>query len=168
MHKQLQTIINKLGKTPEQEPEFYNFVKDEDLGLMGIYESVNFLLERAGKNIDDYSSEELSKFFSEARKKVLDFKYDNGKYKSTENTKELDNLSFKQRMQLATIVKDFSMTDDDDERKKLYDQQKEFIWNAVNLNKADLSDWEIALVEDIIITQASDSVKTALDIELGN
>lgn len=168
MHKQLKTIINKLGKTPEQETEFYELMNDEDLGIRSIPKATRMLIERSGKNFDDYDKKDLSEFFSAARKRILDYKYESGQYKKTSKTEKLDNLTFEEDMELAALGQDIATVEGDEEREKIMNDQRDYIWKVVNLDKDELTKWEIGLVEDQVLSAAIGTARTALDSDLGN
>ncbi len=165
---QLKTILNKVGKNPNDEPEIYGFIKDDP--TMAIFEIPKFVIERANKEMDDFDSQELALLYRLVRNKVISPKYESGEYKSTEATKELENISFKDRVSLFQLTQRATELDDDDEKsmKKIIKKQQDFIWGAVNLNKADLSEWETNLVEAQVMAQALQMAQTALDVDLGN
>ena len=165
---QLKTILNKTGKTPNDEPDIYNFIKDDP--TMSIFEIPKFVIERAGKSMDDFDSDELALFFRLIKEKVMSTKYDSGEFKSTENTKELENISFSDQVSLFKLTQKAIDIEIDDKKgmKKIVKEQQDFIWNIVNLNKKSLSDWEVNLVEAIVMEQAIKMAQTALDVDLGN
>lgn len=165
---QLKTMVNKVGKTPNDEPEIYNFIKDDP--TMSIFEIPKFVIERAGKSIDDFESGELALFFRLVKNKVVSTKYENGEFKSTSNTKELENISFGDRVNLFKLTQKSLAIDNEDKKamKKLVKEQQDLIWNIVNIDKKELSDWEINLVEAIVMAQALQMAQTALDVDLGN
>lgn len=165
---QLKTIVNKLGKTPNDEPEIYSFIKDDP--TMSIFEIPKFVIERADKSMDDFESDELALLFRLVKDKVISTKYDNGEFKSTPNTKELENISFGDRVSLFKLTQKTLDIDSDDKKamKKLVKEQQDYIWNIVNISKKSLSDWETNLVEAIVMAQALQMAQTALDVDLGN
>ncbi len=170
---QLKTILNKVGKTPIDEPEIYTLIKDDDKEGMAFYEVPLFVINRADKEIEDFDSDELALLYRLVSKKVTGAKYDSGEYKSTEATKNLENLSYKNRVTLFSITKKGAKlisdgSPDKDDIDDSVKEQKTFIWGVVNLDKNDLTDWEQGLVESICIDQALDVASTALDVELGN
>ncbi len=165
---QLKTILRKVGKTPIDEPEIYSIIKDN--GAMSFYDVPKFVLDRAKKKIDDYDSEELALFYRLIKEKVNNLKYDTSKYKSTENTKELENLSYKDRVTLFDLTKRGAEIDMEDKEGmvSVLEEQKELVWSMVNLDKNLLTEWEQGLVEAIAMSQALDIASTALDVDLGN
>jgi len=164
---QLKTILRKVGKTPIDEPEIYNIIKDAD--AMAFYDVPKFVLDRAKKNIDDYDSQELALFYRLVRDKVIDVKYENDEFKSTPNTKELENISYKDRVSLFALTKKGALlAGDDDEVAKIFEEQRDLVWGIVTLSKNSLTEWEQNLVEAICLAQALDVGATAMDIDLGN
>jgi len=164
----LKTMLNKAGKTPNEEPEIYTLLKDNP--AMAIFEVPKFVIERAKKEIDDFDNDELALFYNLITDRVINVKYDSGEFKSTPNTKELENISFENRVRLFDLTqKAVSIdSDDTDATESLIKEQQAFIWKAINLNKKGLSDWETNLVEAIVMSQALKMAQTALDVDLGN
>lgn len=165
---QLKTMLNKVGKTPNDEPEIYSFIKEDP--TMAIFEIPKFVIERADKSMDDFESDELALLFRLVKEKVIATKYESGEFKSTPNTKELENISFEDRVSLFKLTQKAIDVDGTDKKavKKIVKEQQEFIWNIVSLSKKSLSDWEVNLVEAIVMAQALQMAQTALDVDLGN
>lgn len=164
----LKTMLNKVGKTPIDEPEIYAILQDDP--TMAIFEIPKFVIERAEKDINTFDNDDLALFYNLVRNKVFDTKYENGSYKSTENTKELENMSFKDRVLLFGMSQKASEIESGDKKamNKLVKEQQSFIWKAANISKKGLTDWEINLVESIAMAQAVSMAETALDLDLGN
>ncbi len=165
---QLKTILNKVGKTPIDEPEIYTLLKDNP--SMAIFEVPDFVITRAKKDINDFDNDELALFYHYVSDKVINTKYGSGEFKSTPNTKELENISFKDRVLLFNLTqKSLSIDADDKEATTdLIKEQQAFIWKTVNIDKKPLNDWEANLVEAIVMSQALKMAQTALDVDLGN
>ena len=164
----LKTMLNKVGKTPIDEPEIYAILQDDP--TMAIFEIPKFVIERAEKDINSFDNDDLALFYNLVRNKVFDTKHDNGSFKSTEKTKELENMSFKDRVTLFGMSQKATEIDKDDkeEMDKLVKDQQSFIWKSASIGKKGLTDWEINLVESIAMAQAISMAQTALDVDLGN
>ncbi len=170
-NSQLKTMLNKVGKTPIDEPEIFSLLTDEP--KRAIFKVPQFVIERAKKDIASFESKDLALFYRLVRDKVTDVRYENGKFKSTEKTKDLQNISFEEENELFVLSQELNElgTDDEDEFEDQVKKQQDYIWGIVNISKKGLTDWEINLVEAIVMSQMSDMAKTALtplDDELGN
>lgn len=165
---QLKTMLNKVGKTPLDEPEIFNLGKDNP--SMAIFEIANFVIERAKKDIESFDNDELALFYRLVSDRVMNVKYASGEFKSTPNTKELENISFKDRVKLFDLSQKASEIEADDKEATdaLVKEQQAFIWKTVNINKKPLTEWEVNLVEAIVMSQALQMAQTALDVDLGN
>ena len=164
---QLKTMLRKVGDTPIKEPELYSIIKDND--MMAIYEVPKFIIDRAGKNIDDFDSEELALLYRLAVKKITEVKNEKGEFKTTPNTENLENLSFKDRVTLFSLTeKAMKISDDKDATDKIFTEQRDLVWEYVNLDKNSLTEWEQGLVESICMAEALGVASTALDVQLGN
>jgi len=164
----LKTMLNKVGKNPIDEPEIYSLLKDSP--TMAIFEIPKFVIERAKKEIESFDNDDLALFYHLVTDKVVNVKYDSGEFKSTTNTKELENISFENRVRLFDLSQNALKLDSDDKEatESLIKDQQAFIWKAVNISKKALSEWEINLVEAIVMSQALKMAQTALDVDLGN
>ena len=164
----LKTMLGKVGNTPIDEPEIHTLLQDNK--AMAIFEIPKFVIERAKKDIEDFDSDDLALFYHFVMNKVVNVKYDSGSYKSTEKTKELENISFENRVRLFDMSQETSNidVDNEDEMDAHVKKQQAFIWKAVNIGKKGLTDWEINLVEAICMDQALKMAQTALDVDLGN
>lgn len=165
----LKTMLNKVGKTPMDEPELYDMIKEN--GGMVFYDVPKFIVSRAGKEIDDYKPNELALLYRLAVDKITGLKYENGKYKSTKATKELEPLSYEDGVALLDLIRKGAKAVTEDDVKTVEETvkaQRDFVWSVCNLDKNDLTEWEQSLVEAQVVDETLDIGATALDIELGN
>ncbi len=166
---QLKTMLNKAGKTPLEEPEIYAILMDEE--TVPEYYIPKFVIDRAGKTLEDFDkNDELSLFYRLIVEKVNGMKYENGEFKSTPKTKEIGLLSHLAKSTLWNMSKKaFKLDDDDVEgREANAKDQVDYIWNALEVDKNDLSEWEQKLVESQCFAQAIEAGGTSIGRELGN
>ena len=130
--KELQECLESWGKTPIEEPEFFELTQTatfEDLKDAAIKDL----------NIDDFNSLDVATFADRVYKRVTDKIDEDGKYKTTAN---IDKVKLPRTTQLKALKK--LVIDDAGEEKV----NKE-IFKIAGVKEKDISEWEANLIKDL-------------------
>ena len=161
-------IVAKVGDTPAKEPDLFNMIMEEGVGVL--IELPNIVLEREGVSTKDFKREEIALFVNEVVEKVRSLKGTDGFYKETKKTKGVvDKLSYEDCIKLydyAMEQMNLDIDEDAEKIKELQDATDSLVWEIANIKKDGLSDWEQLLVSEQIKSCAYDTSLTALGREL--
>ena len=167
-NEKLLEIVKKVGDTPAKEPDLFNLIMEEGVGVL--IQLPTKLLARHDLTTRDFKRDEIAMFVNEVVEKIRSLKGEDGFYKETEKTKGVvDRLGYEDCIQLydyALEEMDLKSDEDSEKIKGLQDDADALVWEIANISKDGLTEWEQLLVSEQIKSCAYDTSLTALGREL--
>jgi len=158
--KELQTIIDSLGDTPLDEPELFKALDEKPLKKS---KAIKIALARHDLKLKDFKNAlDLANFFHALTEKIVSFRDDEGAFKSTENTAEMDLPDFEEAETIQEFWIDLMEETNTKKQAKMNEEFEEIAWEISGLKKAKLTDWEQSLVVQQILQSAYDVTLTSL------
>jgi hypothetical protein len=145
----LDKIIVDLKDTPFDEPEIFALYEKNKNDRISV---VELALAGSELKIEDFSADQGSAFFFAIVSKITNLKREDGFYKETERTKGIRELNMKETEMLLDMAKEAQEEEDPVKAVKLNDKLEKKTFELSGLKEKDLTEWEISLVKDQIIS----------------
>jgi len=162
-NQKLLELVENLGDTPTKEPKLYKIITSTDEDKWA-----NLVKTVLGKkdSIDNYTMEEFGLLIDAIKSRVVSIKDEDGNYKSTPNTEDMNLPKPSVGMKMFALAKKKAIGVDVDD--DIDEQIEKLVWEASGLNKDDLSDWEQVLVSEQIQASVYNPMLTAEGMNLKN
>lgn len=159
----LKEILEKIGNTPEVEPEIFELSEKINKQEASIIDLVLKYLSE--EDMDTYDIDEISYFAGEVMRKVTSHKDKDGIFKQTEATKDWERPKPSHIKVFETKIREVAKIDNSniEEITKWSEDYETFLLKASKMQDKVLSPWERALV----IEQTSEALRGYINSFLG-
>jgi len=168
MNEKLTKLLEKIEDTPIKEKEIYEaIIKNHPKKS----KAVKIALGRDDLSINDFTALEIAEFYNAMHKKITELKNEDGFFKKTQKTQNMELPSFEETEEIAEFMFKIDDAVKKEKTKKvveLSEDLEQFIFKIAKIDKEDLSDWEVELVRQQITSCSMDAAMTAIGKELKN
>lgn len=184
LNEKLQAVLDLVGNTPIAEPEIAEILEAKVVKKTKVVKLAFSKLD-GDLNIKDFPAVEIAEFFSKLTSKIMNKKNEDGVFKSTPNTENLNLPDFEEVEDIFEIIVQLNTNSQqqDEIQKNLkngIDVEQEIIdksikeltsilkkldkivWKVSGLNKKDLTEWEQSLVSEQILASVTEVEKTSV------
>lgn len=159
---------DELGQTPIDEPELFKTLIDGE----GVFAFAKGLASKFGIKASDFPMSDYASFINACKEKITSFTDNEGKFKSTpatENAKmptfddleKLGNLSTELQKSAVDAV-NINSEEVRDAFNKAKKKHQDAIFKVTGVKKKDLTEWEVNLLTENVMSYTADVMNTML------